>query len=30
MICDGFARLDGGRVVFSQGWGSSGALHSPG
>jgi phosphoribosylglycinamide formyltransferase 1 len=30
MICNGRAGLDGGRVVFSQGWDSSGALHSPG
>jgi len=29
MICDGTARLDGGRVVFSRGWDASGALHSP-
>ena len=30
MICDGSARLDSGRVVFSGRWDSEGALHSPG
>ncbi len=30
MICDGSARLDGGRVVFSTGWDADGALRSPG
>ena len=30
MICDGRARLENGRVVFSPGWDASGALHSPG
>ncbi len=30
MICNGSARLDGSRVVFSQGWNPSGTLHSPG
>ncbi len=29
MICDGTARLENGRVVFSRGWNASGALHSP-
>jgi phosphoribosylglycinamide formyltransferase 1 len=29
MICDGMARLENGRVVFSRGWNASGALHSP-
>jgi phosphoribosylglycinamide formyltransferase-1 len=29
MICDGRARLDGGRVVFSGCWDAGGALHSP-
>jgi phosphoribosylglycinamide formyltransferase 1 len=29
MICSGRARLDGGRVVFTDGWDSSLALHSP-
>ena len=29
-ICDGTARLDNGRVVFSRGWDASGVLHSPG
>jgi phosphoribosylglycinamide formyltransferase-1 len=29
MICSGRARLDGGRVVFKDGWDSSLALHSP-
>ena len=29
-ICDGTARLDNGRVVFSRDWDASGALHSPG
>jgi phosphoribosylglycinamide formyltransferase-1 len=30
MICDGSARLEHGRVVFSQRWDAGGALHSPG
>jgi phosphoribosylglycinamide formyltransferase 1 len=30
MICDGSARLEGGRVVFSKGWDGEGALRSPG
>ncbi|WP_114769851.1 phosphoribosylglycinamide formyltransferase [Microvirga subterranea] len=30
MICSGRARLENGRVVFSQGWGAGGALRSPG
>jgi phosphoribosylglycinamide formyltransferase-1 len=30
MICDGRARLENGRVVFSMGWNSEGALRSPG
>jgi phosphoribosylglycinamide formyltransferase 1 len=30
MICDGSARLENGRVVFSQHWGACGTLHSPG
>ncbi|MBM6580138.1 phosphoribosylglycinamide formyltransferase [Microvirga sp. BT689] len=30
MICDGTARLENGRVVFSRRWDASGALHSPG
>jgi phosphoribosylglycinamide formyltransferase-1 len=30
MICDGTARLENGRVVFSRGWDASGALLSPG
>jgi len=30
MVCDGSARLEGGRVVFSKGWGGEGALRSPG
>jgi len=30
MICDGRARLEGGRVVFSEGWDAGGALYSPG
>jgi phosphoribosylglycinamide formyltransferase-1 len=29
MICDGSARLENGRVVFSQPWDAGGALHSP-
>jgi phosphoribosylglycinamide formyltransferase-1 len=29
MICDGSARLDRGRVVFSEQWNGKGALHSP-
>jgi phosphoribosylglycinamide formyltransferase-1 len=29
MICDGSARLEGGRVVFRQGWNDDGALRSP-
>jgi phosphoribosylglycinamide formyltransferase-1 len=29
LICDGSARLENGRVVFSQQWDASGALHSP-
>lgn len=29
MICDGSARLEGGRVVFSKGWNDEGALRSP-
>jgi phosphoribosylglycinamide formyltransferase 1 len=29
MICDGSARLENGRVVFTRGWDASGALHSP-
>ncbi len=29
MICSGRARLDGGRVVFTDGWDTSPALHSP-
>ena len=29
MICDGTARLENGRVVFSQRWDASSALHSP-
>ena len=29
MICDGSARLEGGRVVFSESWKSEGALLSP-
>jgi phosphoribosylglycinamide formyltransferase-1 len=29
MICSGRARLDGGRVVFTDGWDASLALHSP-
>jgi phosphoribosylglycinamide formyltransferase 1 len=29
MICSGFARLDGGRVVFGKGWNAARALHSP-
>ena len=29
MICDGSARLEGGRVVFSGGWKGEGALRSP-
>ena len=28
-ICDGTARLDNGRVVFSRDWDANGALHSP-
>jgi phosphoribosylglycinamide formyltransferase-1 len=30
MICDGTARLENGRVVFSRGWDAAGALRSPG
>ncbi len=30
MICSGQARLEGGRVVFAEGWDSGGALRSPG
>jgi phosphoribosylglycinamide formyltransferase 1 len=30
MICDGSARLENGRVVFSRAWDAGGALHSPG
>ncbi|MGO4525049.1 phosphoribosylglycinamide formyltransferase [Microvirga sp. 2MCAF35] len=30
LICDGTARLENGRVVFSYAWDASGALHSPG
>jgi phosphoribosylglycinamide formyltransferase-1 len=30
MICDGRARLEGGRVVFAGSWDSGGALRSPG
>jgi len=30
MICDGSARLENGRVMFSRGWSSSSTLHSPG
>jgi phosphoribosylglycinamide formyltransferase-1 len=29
MICDGSARLEGGRVAFSAGWKDDGALRSP-
>ncbi len=29
MICDGSARLEGGRVVFSEVWNSEGSLRSP-
>ncbi|KLK91460.1 phosphoribosylglycinamide formyltransferase [Microvirga vignae] len=29
MICDGSARLEGGRVAFSQRWNGEGALRSP-
>jgi phosphoribosylglycinamide formyltransferase-1 len=29
MICDGRARLENGRVAFSMGWNSDGALRSP-
>ncbi|HZH10488.1 MAG TPA: phosphoribosylglycinamide formyltransferase [Microvirga sp.] len=29
MVCDGSARLEGGRVVFSRTWETEGALHSP-
>jgi phosphoribosylglycinamide formyltransferase-1 len=29
MICDGSARLEAGRVVFSKGWDGTGALRSP-
>ncbi|MBZ6074754.1 phosphoribosylglycinamide formyltransferase [Microvirga puerhi] len=29
MICEGRAKLDGGRVVFAQGWSADGALRSP-
>jgi phosphoribosylglycinamide formyltransferase-1 len=29
MICDGRARLEGGRVVFTGNWDGSGALRSP-
>lgn len=30
MICDGGARLENGRVVFSEGWSAAGSLRSPG
>ncbi|WP_230531086.1 phosphoribosylglycinamide formyltransferase [Microvirga roseola] len=30
MVCDGSARLENGRVAFSQSWDAGGALHSPG
>ncbi|KAB0269502.1 phosphoribosylglycinamide formyltransferase [Microvirga brassicacearum] len=30
MICDGDARLENGRVVFSEGWSAAGSLRSPG
>ncbi|MGO4571466.1 phosphoribosylglycinamide formyltransferase [Microvirga sp. 2TAF3] len=30
MICDGRARLEGGRVVFAEGWSAEGSLRSPG
>jgi phosphoribosylglycinamide formyltransferase-1 len=30
MICDGTARLENGRVVFTRGWDAAGALRSPG
>ncbi|EIM28481.1 phosphoribosylglycinamide formyltransferase [Microvirga lotononidis] len=30
LICDGTARLENGRVVFSRGWDADAALHSPG
>jgi phosphoribosylglycinamide formyltransferase-1 len=29
MICDGTARLENGRVLFSRGWNADGVLHSP-
>jgi phosphoribosylglycinamide formyltransferase 1 len=29
MICDGSARLENGRVLFSRGWNADGTLHSP-
>jgi phosphoribosylglycinamide formyltransferase 1 len=29
MICDGSARLDGGRVAFAEGWDAHGSLRSP-
>jgi phosphoribosylglycinamide formyltransferase-1 len=29
MICDGTARLENGRVMFSRDWDAGGALHSP-
>jgi phosphoribosylglycinamide formyltransferase-1 len=29
LICDGTARLEHGRVVFSQAWDAAGTLHSP-
>ena len=29
LICDGTARLENGRVEFSQAWDATGALHSP-
>jgi phosphoribosylglycinamide formyltransferase-1 len=29
MVCDGTARLEGGRVVFAQGWSTEGSLRSP-
>ena len=29
MVCDGTARLEGGRVVFTKGWGADGSLRSP-
>lgn len=29
LLCEGSARLDGGRVVFAKGWSADGALRSP-